>query len=240
MPDGVTGSFVTTSWSLISRARQPGDVARTAVAALCQQYWRPLYVYARRAGQSAEQAEDTIQEFLVHVIEDEVFARADAERGRFRTFILASLQQFLARKHRNEQRLKRTPRKKMFSLDVVAGERGLAEAVTDQESPAQAYERAWARAQLELTWARVGEEFASGGKSELYERLRSVVGGGADTPVREVAAALGMSEGAVNVAAHRMRRRFGELLRELVGMTVSSPEDVDDEIARLRAALAAV
>jgi RNA polymerase sigma-70 factor (ECF subfamily) len=229
--------FLTTSWSLISQTREPGETARVATAALCQQYWHPLYVYIRRAGQSAHAAEDTVQDFFIHVVEDDVFARADAERGRFRTFLLAALRQFLARQHRDQTRQKRAPGSKLLSLDVEHAEKVLADSA--DASPDRAFDRAWALTQLDLTWRRLEEEHRDDGKADLVRLLRPVISGTVATPIREIAAQLSMSEGAVNVAAHRLRRRFGEALRKQVAQTLVSQEEVDDEIGRLRAVLAA-
>lgn len=203
---------------------------------LCQQYWHPLYVYARRAGQSAHEAEDTVQDFLVHVVENEVFARAEADRGRFRTFLLAALRRFLARRHRDRTRQKRSPDTRLLSLDLERAEQTLTD--SNDDSPEKAFDRAWAATQLDLTWERLEGEYAEGGKTALFSQLRPVVSGQSDASTREIATGLNMTEGAVNVAAHRLRRRFGEVLREQVAQTLISPEEVDDEIVRLRAALA--
>lgn len=230
--------FATTSWSLVARTREPGEAARQATSTLCRMYWQPLYVYARRAGQTAHGAEDTVQDFLAHVVEHEVFARAEAERGRFRTFLLSALQQFMARQRRDAGRQKRSPAAGLVSLDLESGERAVAQSPSDMPA-ALAFDRAWALAQIDLAWQRIEEEFAAAGKSMLYECLRPVISGRADTPARELAARLGMSDGAVNVAAHRLRRQFGEILREQVAGTLASPDEIDDEIKHLRAALAA-
>lgn len=228
--------FATTSWSLVANTREPGEAATAATAALCRQYWQPLYVYARRAGRTEHEAEDTVQEFLVHVVEHQVFAQADRARGRFRTFLLSALQQFMSRQHRDQNRQKRAPQEGVQSLDFRSAELGIQSADTGL-SPAQAFERAWALSQLETSWQRVAAEFAEAGKSTLYERLRPAIGGAGGSSVREIAVALGMTEGAVNVAAHRLRRRFGEVLREVVAGTLASPDNVDDEISHLRAVL---
>lgn len=228
--------FHTTSWSLISCTRESGEAARQATAALCQQYWRPLYVYARQSGQSAHAAEDTIQNFFIHVIENEVFARADADRGRFRTFLLRALRRFLARQNRDQSRLKRTPGSKLLSLEIEGVERAILDSA--DVSPDRAFDREWALVQLNLTWSRLEEEHREGGTADLFRRLRPIIAGAASTPIREIASELSMSEGAVNVAAHRLRRQFGEALRKQLAQTLMSPDEVDDEIGRLRAALA--
>ncbi len=231
----MSAEFVTTSWSLIAHTREPGNTARQATAALCEQYWRPLYFYSRRFGHSPHEAEDTVQEFLIHVVENDVFARADADRGRFRTFLLSALRQFLNRQHRDQTRQKRSPQGKLRSLDIERVEQSLSN--LDHESPDRAFDRAWALTQLDLTWQRVEAEFTEGGKSALIRQLRPVISGRSDTPMKDIAAELGMTEGAVNVAAHRVRRRFGEVLREQIGHTLVSTDEIDDEIARLRTAL---
>jgi RNA polymerase sigma-70 factor (ECF subfamily) len=230
--------FHTTSWSLISRTRESGDAAREATAALCRLYWQPLYVYVRRAGQHEHEAQDIVQDFLIHVVEHDVFGRADADRGRFRTFLLSSLQQFMGRRHRDAQRQKRTPPTGLVSMDVQRAEQMIAQSAAGQSSPDGAYERAWALAQIELAWRTVQAEYAEGGKSGLFCALRPIIAQQTQTPVREIAAELNMTEGAINVAAHRLRRRFGEALREQVALTLADTDDVDDEIALLREALA--
>lgn len=230
--------FQTTSWSLVSRTRGCDDSARQATAELCRAYWQPLYVYARRSGQPEHEAQDTIQEFLLHVVEREVFMRADADRGRFRTFLLSSLKQFMARRHRDGSRQKRSPRDGLASLDVHGAEQFVAQASAKQVEPADAFDRAWAVAQLELAWRLVEAEYMDNGKAEVFAALRPVISGRVDVPSRAIAAELHVSEGAVNVAAHRLRRRFGEALREQIAMTLESNDDVDDEIALLQASLA--
>lgn len=232
--------FATTSWTVIARTREPGDEARQATAALCRQYWQPLYVFARRGGQAAQQAEDTVQGFLVHVLEHDVFAQADADRGRFRTFLLRALRQYMARVHRDQSRLKRAPGgaggEGLVALDF---ERAESLHAGSGGTPADvAFDRAWAMTQLDLAWQRVDAEYAEAGRSSLVDLLRPVISRQAATPMREIAAELGMSEGALNVAAHRLRRRFGEVLRDLIAQTIESPAEIDDEIARLRRALA--
>lgn len=227
--------FHTTSWSLIARAQADGDSARGATAEICQQYWHPLYAFARRTGQSAHEAEDTVQDFLVHFVEHAIVARADAERGRFRTFLLASFRQFLARRHRDQNRQKRSPGPLVVHADFERAERLLA--APGDGSPDHAFERAWAVTQLDLAWQRLEAEYQAGGKAELVKCLRPIISGASTTPIKELGQQLALSEGAVNVAAHRMRRRFGEILREQVALTLISPDEVDDEINRLRAAL---
>lgn len=229
--------FQTTSWSLISRARESGEAAHEATGALCRIYWQPLYVYARRVGQSAHAAEDTVQGFLVHVLKHDIFARADATRGRFRSFLVTALRQFIANEHRHAARLKRAMPSPTVSFDFESGERLLAQSPL-ADSPEDAFDRAWALAQLELTWQRIESEFSASDKSLLYKHLRALVGGSANAPAREIAMSLGMSEGALNVAAHRLRRQFGEYLREQVAQTLALPEEIEDEIEHLRAALA--
>lgn len=227
------GVFHTTSWSLIARAAEPGQAA--ALTTLCQTYWQPLYIYARRSGLDIHQAEDLVQDFFTHIIEQDFFSRADASRGRFRTFLLSSLQQFIARSHRHNSRQKRSPGAPLLSLDLDSGERALASAPA---SPVHAFDRAWALSQLDFTWQRLQSTFAHAGKSDLFDRLRAVIAGHSTTPVREIASSLGMTEGAVNVAAHRLRKQFAECLREQVALTLESTDSLDQEIADLLAALA--
>lgn len=231
--------FATTSWTVIARTREPGEEARRATAELCRGYWQALYAFARRSGQAAHQAEDTVQGFLVHVVEEDVFAQADAERGRFRTFLIAALRQYMARSHRDQTRQKRAPGegKRLVVMDFELAEsmHGGSTAAT----PDGAFDRAWALAQLDMVWQRLEAESAEAGKAAVVSKLRPVVSGRATTPSKQLAEELGMTEGAVNVAAHRLRRRFGEVLREVIAETLESPGEVDDELGRLLKALAA-
>jgi len=229
--------FQTTSWSLISRTRGEGQTAREATAALCQMYWQPLYVYARRAGQSEHEAQDTIQEFLLHVVQQDVFLRADADRGRFRTFLLSSLKQFMARRHRDENRQKRSPGTDVVSIDTAGAERFATRSAAQHATPDAAFEKAWALAQLDLAWQAVEDEYTRAGKAEVFGALRPVMAGVRAASSRELAAGLRMSEAAVNVALHRLRRRFGEALREQIATTLESTDDIEDEIALLQQSL---
>ncbi len=235
--DETASPFKATSWTLISRTREQGKVAREATASLCRFYWQPLYVYARRSAGSVHGAEDIVQGFLLHVVEHEVFAHADAERGRFRTFLLAALQQYMARLHRDDSRLKRAPTGGLVSLNVEAGERAVAQS-SGEPTPDGAFDRAWAKAQLDMVWSEIEADFSAAGKSALFDHLRPFIGGGASGTAKQIATDLRMSEGAVNVAAHRLRRQFAETLRRQVASTLESPDEVDDELARLRSALA--
>lgn len=227
--------FATTSWTLISRTRDAGENARQATAELCRQYWHALYAYARRSGLPNDQAEDAVQAFLAHAVEHDVFTHADAERGRFRTFLLTAFRQYMARIHRDQSRQKRAPEGGLLRLDFADAEQMLGSA--PEGSPETAFDRAWAVTQLDTTWRVLEREFEQAGKAALFTALRPIVAGDDDSSMREIADRLRMTEGALNVAAYRLRRRYGEVLRETIGHTLASLDEVDDEIARLRSAL---
>jgi RNA polymerase sigma-70 factor (ECF subfamily) len=199
-----------------------------------------LYCYVRRRGWNVADAQDLTQAFFVFLLEKHAFEAADPERGRFRSLLLASLKNFLANQVRSEQAEKRGGGVRHFSIDFDDGERRLPEEPADGLTPERLYERRWALTLLDAALDRLRQEHLAAGKAELFEALRSLLTPSAESPpYREIAERLAMTEGAVKVAVHRLRRRYGEMLRELVAQTVGSPEDVDDELRQLLSALGA-
>jgi RNA polymerase sigma-70 factor (ECF subfamily) len=230
---------VTTRWSLILAA-QEGDTpqAREALSALCALYWYPLYAFVRRRGHGPEDAQDRVQGFFTRLLEKNDLAAVDRQRGRFRAWLLASLQHFLANAWDSERALKRGGGQPLLSIDGEAAESRYGLDVTAEMTPERLFERQWALALLEHVLATLGEECARGGKGRLFEKLQGALAGeGEQLPYAQVAEELGMSPGAVKVAAHRLRGRYRELLREEIARTVERPEDIDDEIRLLLAAL---
>jgi RNA polymerase sigma-70 factor (ECF subfamily) len=231
--------FWTTHWSQVLLAGQPDSTrARQALGNLCQRYWYPLYVFVRRQGQGPEDAQDLVQGFFARLLEKNYLKNADPERGRFRTFLLVALRRFMANEWDRANRLKRGGGRAIVSLDEQdTEERYKAEAV-DEMSPEKAYERQWATVVLRRVLEQLEEEFSSAGKERLFTELSTYLGGepGAGS-YAEIAARLGMTEGALKVAVHRLRQRYRELLRMEIANTVASPEEIDDEIRELFAAL---
>jgi RNA polymerase sigma factor (sigma-70 family) len=231
--------FATTRWSQVIAAGQaPTPDSREALSRLCELYWYPLYVYVRRWGYDADQAQDLTQEFFARLLEKHYLRAADPARGRFRSFLLAALKHFLSNERDRAGAVKRGGRSTVISLEFENAEGRYSLEPPDGETPETVYERRWALTLLERTLGRLRQEFDSAGKHVLFARLEGFLTGEQDTlPYAELGPELGMTEGAVKVAVHRLRRRFGALLREEIGETVSEPSQVDDEIRDLFRAL---
>jgi RNA polymerase sigma-70 factor (ECF subfamily) len=231
--------FATTRWSQVLAAGQvhTGD-SREALARLCESYWYPLYAYVRRWGHDADQAQDLTQEFFARLLEKHYLRAADPARGRFRSFLLASLKHFLSNERDRVGAAKRGGRATVVPLELETAEGRYRRELADAETPETIYERRWALVLLERSLARLRREFEAAGKQTLFARLEGHLTGDQQTvPYADLCAELGMSEGAIKVAVHRLRRRFGALLREEISETVSDPAEVDDEIRELFRAL---
>jgi RNA polymerase sigma-70 factor (ECF subfamily) len=212
--------------------------SRAALEQLCRNYWQPLYAYVRRTGHSREEAEDLTQEFFARLLAQNTVARADPVRGRFRSFLLASLKHFLANEWQRAQAQKRGGGALLLPLQFETAETRCAQPVAPGDTPDKAYDRQWALALLEVVLGRLRREYHDSGREELFGSLKEVLGGTrAEIPYRELGARLGLSEGAVKVAAHRLRQRYRELLREEIAHTVAGPEEVEEELKQLFAAL---
>ena len=232
--------FATTHWSMVvSAGRSPSPEASLALAALCENYWFPLYAFVRRAGHTAEDAQDLTQEFFVRLLAKNYLSLADRQRGRFRSFLLGAMKHFLANQQRREGAQKRGGHDTVLSLDFHSGENrySLIEPV-DNLTPERLYEKRWALTLLDLVLSRLRDEFHAAGKLALFERLKQFLAGGSGSSAyRDVAVELGMSEGAVKVAVHRLRRRYRKLLKEEIARTIDEPESLEDELRELLAAL---
>jgi len=215
-------------------SRQAAD----ALAQLCGTYWYPLYAYVRRQGQGAQDAEDLIQEFFTRFLAKEYFGRADPARGRFRSFLLACLKNFLAEQQRQARRLKRGGGQTIVSWDSRTAEERYGLEPADPTTPEQIYDRRWALMLLETVLARLAGEQSAAGKQEVFAQLKGYLWEEArEASYAETAAQLNMTEGAVKVAVHRLRRRLRDLLREEVAQTVASGEEVDEELRHLIGAI---
>jgi len=231
--------FATTRWSQVLAAGQsPTCDSREALSRLCELYWYPLYSYVRRWGYDADQAQDLTQEFFARLLEKHYLQTADPARGRFRSFLLASLKHFLSNERDRVHAVKRGGRTTVLPLEFENAEGRYSREPPDPETPETVYERRWALTLLERTLGRLRHEFDAAGKKELFGRLEGHLTGEQEAlPYAELAADLGMTEGAIKVTVHRLRRRFGALLREEISETVSEPSQVDDEIRELFRAL---
>lgn len=214
----------------------PGATA--ALERLCQTYWYPLYVFVRRKGHSPEDAQDLTQEFFTRLLEKKYIALADQSRGKFRTFLLRSLEHFLINEWTKARADKRGGRQQIISWEAEEVEkRYLAERV-DGEAPDRVFEKQWAMSLLQKVLGQLREEYSAPEKQSLFEALKaSVWGEPTESSLQEIGAKLGMAEGAVKVAAYRMRQRYRELLRNEVAQTVATAAEVDDELKYLAAIL---
>lgn len=234
-------SFRTTRWTLVRAAGGAAPAERrAALETLCAAYWPPVYAFVRRQGASPVLAEDLTQAFFARLLEKEGLRQADPERGRFRSFLLGALRHFLANEHDRERAAKRGGARALLSLDLAALrelEDGLRVELAASMTPEREFERAWACAVLARARVRLGEEQEQAGKSAQWRALEPHL---ANTDERgrgsELAQLLGISENAVRVALHRLRRRFGELVRDEVRETVG-PGEVEDEVRQLLRAL---
>ncbi len=232
-------AFVTTHWSVVlSAGRNDTTHAHAALSRLCETYWYPLYAYVRQRGYSPEDAQDLTQEFFARLLEKGMLAHADPERGRFRSFLLASLNHFLAHEWRKAHALKRGGAAAVVSLDLAAAEQCYSLEPADPGTPDKAFEKRWALATLQAVLDRLDDEYRQEGRQELFAALQpTLAGSGEARPYAELAARLGMTEGAVKVAVHRLRKRYRELLRAEIANTVSRPDEVEEELRHLLAAL---
>ncbi len=231
--------FATTHWSVVLAAgRTPSVGSQQALTSLCETYWYPAYAYVRRRGHSREEAQDLTQEFFLRLLEKDVLRAADPLRGKFRSFLLASLKNFLANERRDARARKRGGGRVHLSLDFQSAEDRYSLEPTHELTPERIYERRWALTLLEQSLSKLREEFTRSGKSDLFDQLRVFLGGeGQKVSYKEVAEKLGMTEGVVKVSAHRLRRRCREILREEIGQTVVGSEEVDEELRDLFTAL---
>lgn len=236
-----SNGFASTQWSLVLRAgRQVDSQAEQALAVLCQRYWFPLYACVRCRVRDIHEAQDLTQSFFARLLEKNVLATASPERGRFRSFLQVSLKNFLANEWDRERAQKRGGRHEVLSLDWDSGESRIQLAPSHDLTPERVFERQWALTLLDVVIQRLQAEFSAADKSRQFELLKeSLIGSRASLDYEIVAAELRMSEEAARQAAHRLRKRYRELLREEVAATVESPDAVDEEIGRLFEALGA-
>ena len=233
-------SFQTTHWSLVLMANQiDSPEAPEARNRLCQLYWYPVYAFIRRRGFDHHTAKDLTQGLFGGLFEKDGFQAADRERGRFRTFLLACVQHFLAHQHKREHALKRGGQFDFVSLDEVLAENRYVAEPASPVSPEKLFERQWALALLDQTLSRLKEEYTSAGRSAQFEVLQTFLGGTREAAISyaEAGAQCGGSEASMRQIVHRMRQRYGELLREQVAETVTSPAELESEMKHLRSVL---
>jgi RNA polymerase sigma-70 factor (ECF subfamily) len=233
-------AFATTHWSVVLAAQGESAQAKAALEKLCRIYWWPLYGFVRREGYKPEEAQDLTQAFFARLLERKDLETVRQERGRLRSYLLASLKNFLSKARHRELTIKRGEGRPLVSLeDLLARER------TDQEpahklSADRIYERRWALTLLEQVLIRLRAEYEAAGKLPLFDRLKELLAGESGQPSQaEIAAELQMTENAVKQAFHRMRHRYRQLLEEEIAHTVAVQEDVEDELRHFIAVLQA-
>lgn len=235
----MSAAFVTTHWSVVVAAgRADTAPARDALARLCQAYWHPLYAYVRRVGHSPHDAQDLTQEFFARLLAKNFLAGADESRGRFRSFLLASLKHFLANEWDKARAQKRGGGRTFISMDFATAETACHFEPADPVTAEKIFERRWALTLLDQVLRRLRKEYTASNREKLFEQLKPTLTE-ASHAVRysEIASRLGTSEGAVKVAVHRLRQRYREVLRAEIADTVAGAGDVDDELRNLFAAL---
>lgn len=232
-------SFPETRWSLVLRGgRSDTPQARNALEELCLAYWPPIYAFVRRAGHRPHDAEDLTQAFFARLLEKNWLAAADRSRGRFRSFLLTALKHFLANEWDRAQAEKRGGGAVFLTMDTALAESCLAGEAEGALTPEKLFDRRWALTLLEQVLQRLRDEYRGEGKQDLFAELKpTLTEASREVPYARLADRLQMSEGAVKVAVHRLRRRYRELIRALIAETVSRPEDVEDELRNLFAAL---
>ncbi len=228
--------FATTRWSVVLAAAggAPSEQADRALAELCAGYWYPLYAYVRRRGYAAEDARDLTQAFFARLLERQVLASADPARGRFRSFLLTALKNFLASEWRRQAAEKRGGNADVVSIDAAAAERRYLAEPADTRTPEALYERRWALSLLERAVADVRRGYADREQAELFDALKVYLGrDAAAVPYGDLSGQLGRSEAALRTSLSRLRARWRTRVRELVAETVQDGRLVDEELRDL-------
>ena len=237
---GEAARFATTHWSVVlaARADEPAQAAE-ALAQLCRTYWYPLYAHVRRRGHDHHAAQDLTQEFFARLLEKRWLDAVSPKKGRFRSFLLAAADHFLANDWRDARAAKRGGGQTVVPLEETkASEERFAREASVDGAPERVFDKSWATAVLDQALARLQQEFAARGKDAQFEDWKIFLT--REATIQDCQAAgrrLGMSAGAVTVAVHRFRERYGDLLREIVAQTVSETTDVDEELRYLFALL---
>jgi RNA polymerase sigma-70 factor (ECF subfamily) len=233
------GRFPTTHWSRIIQAGDssaPGT--RDALAALCQGYWYPLYTFIRSRGHGADEALDLVQEYFARLLEGRVLKAADPTRGRFRTFLLTDCSHFLAKQHVRGEARKRGGDRVIVSIDAAEAEGRFGREPAHDLTAERLFEKTWALTLLDRVLGVLREEYRQARRGDVFDRLKAVLSDGPGAiSYAAIAAELGTTEGAVGVAVHRLRKRYGALLHDEIAATVGDPAEVEDEVRALLAAL---
>lgn len=232
--------FITTHWTTVIQAASASSASAVeALERLCQAYWYPLFVFIRKKGYSPEDAEDLTQMFFAHVISKEALRNVDQAKGRFRSFLLAALTNFLANERDKRQTQKRGGRHQTLPFADCSPEELYRHEPVDDFTPERLFERRWALVVIDRVLQNLRREYENNGRGTVFAELERFLTVEADAPaLRDCAQRLRMEEGGLKVAVHRLRRRFGVLLREEVSLTVATDDEIEAEIRTLMAAAA--
>jgi DNA-directed RNA polymerase specialized sigma24 family protein len=239
------GLFASTRWTMVldaAESQTPPDRALSALSELCRIYWRPIFLFLRRQGSNPDDAQDLTQGFFAHLIESRAYARADPEKGRFRSFLLGALKHFVAHARAHDRTQKRGGGMILGQLDTAAIAEADARAVSLQAwSAERVYEREWAETLLQQALDRLAEECALAGKDELFKQLNShlSVSSEAAVPYEEMSLRLGRPITTLRSDVARLRSRYRAILREEVGGTLANASEIDAELRHLCEVLAA-
>lgn len=227
------GFFPKTRWSVVAAAGTDRTARQRALEQLCRDYWPPVYAYIRSRGRRVEDAKDLTQSFFVSLITRCDFGGLSPELGRFRSFLLKSVQHFLANERRRDEALKRGGGVDHVSIDTEQGEAWFAQAGSCP-TPETVFERQWAVRLLDRVMERLAVVYRREGKTEMFQRLRPLIAGGEDRGrYSELASSLRTSEASLRMMVFRMRKRYRALLNEEIAQTVADPSEIDDEIDEL-------
>jgi RNA polymerase sigma factor (sigma-70 family) len=231
---GDAAPFTTTHWSVVLEAQGDSPAAREALEKLCRTYWRPIYSFVRRQGIGPEEAEDLTQGFFALLLERKDLNTVRKEKGRLRSYLVASLKNFLADESRHAMAIKRGKGQRLIPLEKLSVDERIHMEPADPVTAEQIYERRWASAVLEHVLSRLKDEYRAAGHAALFNSLKQLLPAEPGAPSQaDIASQLGMTENAVRQAFHRFRRRYQLLLREEIAHTVATPGDIDDELRHL-------
>jgi len=230
--------FRTTHWSVVLAAAHTDSPQRqSALTSLCQSYWYPLYAFARRQGRNPQEAEDLTQEFFARLLVKNGLASVRPENGRFRSFLLASLKNFLANDWDRSHRIKRGGQYGIVSWDEQSAEKRYLVEPRHEATPEKLFEQSWALTVIESVLAQLRKEYTDAGKGFVFEAIQSYLEEEGAETYAEIAAKLNMTEGAVKMAVLRLRENFRHRLRAEIAQTVGSAGDIDEELRHLFACL---
>lgn len=232
--------FPVTRWSLVLSVREKGARETQALEELCNSYWTPLYAFSRRQGSTAEDAADLVQGYFLKVIEKDYFADADENRGRLRTFLLASFKHYIANERKRAQALKRGGDRQIISIDTSAAE-SVCTAIAEAETPETAYQRQWALTVLNSVIVRLRQDYESTGRGETFNVLRPFLSwNDGEGSYAAAAKALSVSENTIKSGVFRLRQRYRKVLRQTIADTLKSDaeDEIDEELRHLMRSLA--